>query len=93
MKYIPLLLVVSLIPVLKDGAAPEIRNEPLVVTTWFLDIASDAELQPPIDEVVSSTEIGHCDPGSWVVTFYSPDHWRCTRDGGCCCPGFDCGVE
>ncbi len=35
-------------------------------------------------EALADNEIGH---GRWVVTVYSPDHWRCDPDGGASCPG------
>ena len=26
-----------------------------------------------------------CEAGRWIVTHYSPDHWKCDSGGGCCC--------
>ena len=35
-------------------------------------------------EALADNEIGN---GRWIVTVYSPSHWRCDPDGGASCPG------
>lgn len=35
-------------------------------------------------EALADNEIGN---GKWVVTVYSPNHWKCDPNGGASCPG------
>jgi hypothetical protein len=35
-------------------------------------------------EALADNEIGN---GRWIVTVYSPSHWKCDPNGGASCPG------
>ncbi len=35
-------------------------------------------------EALADEEIGN---GIWIVTVYSPSHWKCDPNGGASCPG------
>jgi len=35
-------------------------------------------------EALAQSKIGN---GRWIVTVYSPNHWRCDPNGGASCPG------
>ncbi len=50
-------------------------------------MSNDAELSEMAlmnVEVLADNEIGN---GRWIVTIYSPSHWKCDPNGGASCPG------
>ena len=48
---------------------------------------SNIELSDLVLSNVEALADHEIDNGIWVVTVYSPDHWRCDPNGGASCPG------
>ena len=87
-----LLLLIGLVALGAWNTAPSSEDAP----EHMVDVA--LETVDVVDAAVVEAEpLASCSAGptnDWavfIITIYSPDHYRCDRGGSMCCPGFPCG--
>jgi len=62
----------------------------LLVTTNVSLIKNEQSAELSLKSLASIPQAQAEYEGRWIVTIYSPTHWKCDNGGGVCCPSIDC---